>query len=154
MLIILANIFTMIVLLHGSGYYLFSRERNLFQNYNLPYCSCTQSGLNSRQLFTFIEIKMLFRRSASELPQKPQIVLKQQPDIGDAVFPHSEPFDAEAERPAGIFFAVDSDGVENIRVNHTAAADLDPPFAAVFTHSKSTSALGSVKGKKLGRNAI
>ena len=37
----------------------------------------------------------------SELPQKAQVVFKQQTNIGDAVFFHGQPFDAKAERIAG-----------------------------------------------------
>ena len=71
-----------------------------------------------------------------ELIQEPQVVFVEQADVGDAVFAHSEAFDAEAEGPAGVFFAVDADGVEDVGVNHAAAAHLDPAFFAGFVGQK------------------
>src|SRR5271170_4287604 len=48
------------------------------------------------------------------------------PDIADAILSHGDSFDAEAEGPAGVFFRVDLHGFEDIRMNHSAAAKLDP----------------------------
>ena len=75
-----------------------------------------------------LELTQQFKNYILELLQKPQVVFVEEADIGDAEFSHGEAFDAKAEGPAGVFFAVDIYGVENIRVNHSAAAHFDPAF--------------------------
>jgi len=69
-------------------------------------------------------------RPISELVEETQVVFKKQTDVGDAVLSHSEAFHAETEGPAGVFFAVNSDGIKNIGVNHAAATHLYPIFFA------------------------
>ena len=78
----------------------------------------------------------------SELPQEAHVVVEQQAQVGDAVLAHDHPLDAHAEGEAGVLPAVVADGVEDGRVHH--------PSGQVM----STSAEGSVKGKKLGRNRV
>ena len=67
-----------------------------------------------------------------ELIEEAQIVLEEQADVGDAVLSHGESLDTETESPAGVFFAINADGVEHVRVHHAAAAHLHPAFAAAF----------------------
>jgi hypothetical protein len=68
-----------------------------------------------RLVFIFLTVK-------SQLTQEPDVVLKQQADIGDSVFAHSEAFDAETEGKAGPFFGVYAAGGEDGGVDHAAAA--------------------------------
>ena len=67
---------------------------------------------------------------ALKLLEETQIVLEEQADVGDAVLSHGEALDAEAEGPTGVFFTVDTDGVEDVRIDHTTAAHFHPAFIA------------------------
>ena len=64
---------------------------------------------------------------ASELPEKSDVVLEQQPDIIDAVMKHGDPLNAHSEGKARVFLRVVPDMSEHLRVDHTAAEALDPP---------------------------
>src|SRR5690242_3844975 len=61
-----------------------------------------------------------------ELAEEPQVVFNEQADVMNSILPHGDPFDAKTEGPAGVDFRVDSDGFEDIRMHHPAAAKLDP----------------------------
>ena len=65
-----------------------------------------------------------------ELVEEAEVVFVEEANIGDAEFSHSEAFDAEAEGPAGVAFTIDAYSVEDIGVNHSAAAHLNPAFLA------------------------
>jgi len=80
------------------------------------------------------------------LVEEAKVVLEEKSDICDAILPHRQPFYPEAERPAGIFFAVYTNGVEDIRVNHSAAAHLRPALFAAFIFQKQID-LGAWLGK-------
>src|SRR5688500_15580114 len=69
--------------------------------------------------------------AGSELAEEADVVLDEQADVVDAVLAHGDPLDAEAEGPAGVFFGVDAARLEDVGVDHPAAAELDP-LAAVF----------------------
>src|SRR6185312_3064248 len=71
----------------------------------------------------------------SKLPQKPHIILVEQPDVADPVANHGNAFDAEAERPAGPDFRIVADVFENFRVHHAAAGDFEPVLAH-FLHQR------------------
>ena len=98
--------------------------------------------------------------SQRKLLQETKIVFVEQPDVIDAVLQHGDALDAHAEREAGVALGVVADGFEDRGVHHAAAADLEPArpladraaFALQNTQPMNTSALGSVYGKKLGRN--
>jgi len=62
----------------------------------------------------------------SELVEEAKVVLEEQANVGDAVLAHGKAFDAESEGPAGVLFAVDADGVKDVRIYHTAAAHFNP----------------------------
>ncbi len=68
----------------------------------------------------------------SELAEEAEVVFVEPADVGDVVLSHGESFDAEAEGPAGVLFAVDADGVEDVGIDHAAAAHLNPTFRAVL----------------------
>src|ERR1043165_7739907 len=65
----------------------------------------------------------------SELPQKPQIIFVEQPDIIDAITNHGDAFDAEAKGPAGPHFRIVADVFEHPRMHHSTAGDLEPVLA-------------------------
>lgn len=91
---------------------------------------------------------------------KTQIVLEQQADIADFVACGGQPVQSDAESKAGIFLGVNTAAGEHVRMHHAGAENLDPAAALAYPqplppHSEqvtSTSTLGSVKGKKEGRN--
>src|SRR2546429_5407369 len=68
-------------------------------------------------------------RAASKLPQKPQIIFVEEPDVVDAIADHGDAFDAEAEGPAGPDFGIVADVLEHLRMHHAAAGDLQPFLA-------------------------
>jgi len=61
-----------------------------------------------------------------ELPQKPQIIFVKQTDIVDPIPDHGNPFDPEPERPARPNLGIIPDVFEHLRVDHSAAGDLQP----------------------------
>jgi len=61
-----------------------------------------------------------------ELVEEAEVVFEEPADVGDLVLTHGEPFDAEAEGPAGVLLAVDADGVEDVGVDGASPAHLDP----------------------------
>ena len=67
-----------------------------------------------------------------KLFEKAQVVLEEQANVGDTVLSHGEALDAETEGPAGVLFAVDADGVEDVGIDHAATTHLDPAFGAVL----------------------
>src|SRR5882724_9697657 len=69
------------------------------------------------------------RFARSELFQEPHVVFVKEADIVDAVTEHGDAFDAEAERPAGPHFGVVADVLEDLRMHHAAAGDLQPILA-------------------------
>jgi len=76
----------------------------------------------------------MYNVEKSELVQKSQVVPEEQADVQNATFPHCKAFDAETERPGDIFFAVYSNGIKNIQINHAAAAHFRPAFFADPIH--------------------
>src|SRR5207302_11505236 len=68
-------------------------------------------------------------REFSELPQKPQIIFVEEPDVVDAIADHGDAFDAKAEGPAGPDFGIVTDVLEHLRMHHAAAGDLQPFLA-------------------------
>src|SRR5215510_5202556 len=63
-------------------------------------------------------------REKLKLPQKPHVVLVEQPDVVDPIPDHRDAFDAEAEGPAGPDLGIVADVLEHLRVHHPAAGDL------------------------------
>lgn len=78
----------------------------------------------------FAQSAIELQRRVLELVEESQVIFEEQADVGDVVFSHGEPFYAEAEGPAGVSFAVYAYSVEYVRINHAAAAHLDPAFTA------------------------
>ena len=87
----------------------------------------------------------------------------------DVVPGHQRPLDAHAEREAAVALRVDAAGDQHPRVDHAAAAPLDPALGLAgparpggsptdaprqTQHCRSNSADGSVNGKKCGRNRV
>src|SRR5262252_6486754 len=68
-------------------------------------------------------------RPSRELPQEADIVLVEQFHVGDAVAEHGHALDAEAEGEASVLLAVVAHVGEDARVDHAAAAQLDPAGA-------------------------
>src|SRR6476620_8158556 len=73
-----------------------------------------------------------------ELPEKAQIILRKQADVGNVEQNHRQPVHSETESEPGPFFRIISviaarliDCFENGGMHHAAAADFDPLFAAL-----------------------
>src|SRR5689334_10972133 len=64
--------------------------------------------------------------SVFELLQEPEVVFVKEADILDLVLENRNPFDADPPREAGVALGVVADRLENSRVHHAAAANLDP----------------------------
>src|SRR5699024_151833 len=67
-----------------------------------------------------------FPLSILELLQEPQVVLKHQADVVDAVFQHGDALDADAEGKAGIDLRVDAAVCQHVMMHDAAAEDFDP----------------------------
>src|SRR5262245_10754536 len=65
-------------------------------------------------------------RSPSELAQEAEIVLEEQPDLGDAVARHGDALEAHAEGEAGDFFRVVAHGPEHVGMDHAGSQQLAP----------------------------
>src|SRR5580658_8052440 len=65
-------------------------------------------------------------RGKSELLQKADVIFDEEANVVNAVFSHGDAFDAEAKGPAGEFVGVDFYGFEDVGMDHSAAAELDP----------------------------
>src|SRR5215813_13056075 len=72
-----------------------------------------------------------------ELPQKPQIILREEPNIGNVEQNHRQPIHAESEGITAPLFGVVSviatrfvDGFKNSRMHHAATGHFDPLLAA------------------------
>jgi len=72
------------------------------------------------------QVNLYLTNRQSQLTQEPDIVLKQQADIGDSVLAHGEAFYAETEGKAGPFFGVYAAGGEDGGVDHAATAQFHP----------------------------
>src|SRR5699024_8352562 len=67
-----------------------------------------------------------FPLSTFELLQEPQVVLKHQADVVDAVFEHGDALDADAERQARVDLGVDAAVLQHAVVHDAGAEDFDP----------------------------
>src|SRR5690606_19547089 len=61
-----------------------------------------------------------------ELLEEAQIVLEEQPQVVHPVAQHREPLDAHAERIAAVLLRIDAHVVQDVRMHHAAAEDLEP----------------------------
>ena len=61
-----------------------------------------------------------------ELPKEPQVVLKHQADVVDAVLEHGDPLDADAEGDARVDLGVDVAVAQHLLVDDAAAQNFDP----------------------------
>src|SRR5688572_3076282 len=66
----------------------------------------------------------------SELAQDAEVVLPQEPERGQAVAQHGDALKAHAEREAGPLLGIKADELEERRVDHPGAGDLDPARVA------------------------
>src|SRR5438034_722459 len=66
------------------------------------------------------------RISASVLSEEAHVALEEGTDLVDAVADHRNPLEPEAEREPLPLLRVVADGLEHVRVDHPAAAELDP----------------------------
>src|SRR6267142_5149757 len=64
-----------------------------------------------------------------KLLQEPHVVFVEEANVVDAITDHRDAFDAEAERPAGPDFGIVADVLEDLRMHHAAAGDLQPVLA-------------------------
>lgn len=62
----------------------------------------------------------------AELPQKPQIILKEQPNVVDTVLQHGDALDAHAKGEPGKLFGIITDEFEYRRIDHAGAQDFQP----------------------------
>ena len=54
--------------------------------------------------------------------EKSHVVAIKLANVGDAVSPHAEPFDAETEGEPGIDFGIVADGGQHVRIDHAGAS--------------------------------
>ena len=66
------------------------------------------------------------RKFYLKLPQETHVVLEELPDVFDAVLEHGQAFDAHTECEARVLFRVYFHGLEDARVHHARAEDLQP----------------------------
>src|SRR5256714_4728187 len=94
-----------------------------------------------RYLYAFATGSLDFARDdgvfSCELPQKAQIILRKQADVGNVEQDHRQPIHPETEGKTSPFFRIISivparlvDRFENGGMDHAAATDLDPLFSA------------------------
>src|SRR3954469_6793085 len=62
----------------------------------------------------------------AEREGEPLVALVEVADVGDAVPEHQRPLDAHAEGEAAVPLGIDAAGAQHSRVDHAAAAPLDP----------------------------
>src|SRR4051794_34270529 len=62
----------------------------------------------------------------SELSQESNVVPIEFANIGNAMPPHAESLNPQAERKAGIDLGIVADGSQDVRIDHPSAAELDP----------------------------
>src|SRR6185312_14525102 len=67
-----------------------------------------------------------------KLPEKPQIVLEERTQVGDAVAQHGEALHAEAEGEAGVALRIDAAVLQHVRMHHAAAEHLQPAALAIL----------------------
>src|SRR5690242_9993821 len=75
------------------------------------------------------------RISASVLRQEAHVALEERTDLVDAVTDHGDPLEPEAEGEPLPLLRVVADGLEHVRVDHPAAAELDPAREGADTTS-------------------
>src|SRR5436190_16136761 len=87
-----------------------------------------------------------------KLLDETDVVVQQDPHVGDRVAYLSQPVDAEAKREPGPLLGVDADRPEDVGVHHAAAAKLDPPGAAAGATAAASAdrACDLVLGRRLG----
>src|SRR5690606_10956005 len=69
--------------------------------------------------------------ASGELPEEPQVVVKERAQVVHAVAQHRQPLHAHAEGEAGVALGVDADRAQHVRMDHAAAQHLEPARAAV-----------------------
>src|SRR5829696_4157017 len=89
------------------------------------------------------------RISASVLSEEAKIAVEERADLVDPVADHRNPLESEAEREALPFLGVVPDRLEHVRVDHPAAAELDP--ARVRAHAASLAIAEDAADRQLGR---
>src|SRR5260370_17744951 len=67
-------------------------------------------------------------RFSSELLEESQVGFVEQADVIDVVLEHRHPLDPEAPRVAVPLLGIDAAVAQHLRMDHPAAADLEPPF--------------------------
>src|SRR4029079_19324530 len=69
-------------------------------------------------------------RDALELLEAPDVALDEQPHVSDPVPHHRDALDPETEREARVSLGIDPAVLEDLRVHHPGAEQLEPPVAA------------------------
>src|SRR5436190_58224 len=75
------------------------------------------------------------RISASVLSEEANVAVEERADLVDPVADHRDPLEPEAEREPLPLLRVVADGLEHVRVDHPAAAELDPAREGADTTS-------------------
>src|SRR5258708_4042446 len=65
-------------------------------------------------------------RRMSELGEEADVVLEEQPDLGNAVPQHGDAFEAHSKREAGDLLRIVADRAEHVRMHHAGAQHLEP----------------------------
>src|SRR2546426_5895217 len=68
-------------------------------------------------------------RSRSELAEESEVVLEEEPDLGDAVPQHRDALEPHAEREARDLLGIVAHGAEHVGVHHPGAQHLEPARA-------------------------
>src|SRR5512135_1109840 len=94
---------------------------------------CDNSSLDSEG-FTKVRNQDSENCISVKLFQELQIIFKEQSEIIYAVAQHGQAFHAHTEGETDVFFAVDADMLEYVRMHHAAAADLEPAAFPAHIH--------------------
>ena len=69
---------------------------------------------------------MLPKSAALELAEEADVVLGEETEVFDTIFEVRDTLHAHTERITGIDFRINTAGLQDVRIHHTATEDLDP----------------------------
>src|SRR4030095_2433781 len=69
---------------------------------------------------------------SAKLPQEPQIILEEQPNVIDTVFQHSDPLHTHPKSKSRNFFRIVTDKLEDRWIDHSCAKDFQPAAGLTY----------------------
>src|SRR5215470_1864211 len=87
--------------------------------------------------------------ASRELPEEAQVVLEEETQVVDAVLQHRDALDAHPERPARVLLRIVAHVLQDLRMHHPAAEDLEP--AGLLAHTTAVAVAGEAQHVHLGR---